>query len=260
MGYDGTDCLLRLLEEEVFPGEKFSLDFAKQVQIHFVRSGYVSGFHAPTLADQHELGTNVFLKTSRHRYSQKIVSAEKYYHSSHARYDDVMVEAEDTEKRGKVWFGRSRCLLRVGSPFRNPSPALKCSLHGTESCQLCPNNHLQWKEYRFLQYFDIIPNCDLPVDEVDAALNCIRLKWEREGSTSDMSIPGKSFGLCPTDSLRGKIHTVDMWKTVPSLHSSVQRLKDMKALVGDLRGWTSELYYINRFIVHGNLSFEVPEM
>lgn len=52
------------------------------------------------------------------------------------------------------------------------------------------------------------------MDGVDKTMDFILLKWEREGDAWDVSPLGSSYGFVPIDSLRGRVHMVDKWKTV----------------------------------------------
>lgn len=63
--------------------------------------------------------------------------------------------------------------------------------------------------YAFVQYFDVVGSEVILIDSVDKKLGYIWLAWVC-GDFDWKCIPGKYFGLCPIDSLRGTVHTVEV--------------------------------------------------
>lgn len=115
------------------------------------------------------------------RYSQKIVAAEKCHHSSLPGNDDIMLEAHNETQEGiQVSFCRLLLLLRINAPDKNAHKSEK----GIR------------KEYVFIQFFDVVPTSCLRIDNVEFALDCIRLKWERHVAITDLSISGEKWGGC----------------------------------------------------------------
>lgn len=57
----------------------------------------------------------------------------------------------------------------------------------------------------FIQYYDIFPNTEVPLDNFDANIICIGVKWERNAPKKEGHERGKLFALCTMDSVRGLV-------------------------------------------------------
>lgn len=181
-----------------------------------------------------------------------MAAVEEYYHSHHPCYENVMVEATYSSDSSKhFWFASIRLMLRISWIYMKTHIGSSLNPVADVRKGIITSGNSAWKENSFVQSYEMIHHIELTVENVDDFLGCHRLKWGRDCTLIDSSLCEKSYGSCPIDSSRGKIHLVHMWKTTNALPKSNTREQYMKDNVGELKGWKSKLYYVNRFIYTG---------
>lgn len=72
----------------------------------------------------------------------------------------------------------------------------------------------------FVEHYDVLGEENMRKDSVDDKLNCIRLKWERNGGHEEAREYGKVFTLCPSDSVRGCVYIVQANAVVELLNDT----------------------------------------
>ena len=246
MGEEGLTQLVILLREHM---KKIGIpmNVGRNTKIKFPASAYVSGYIPPTL-DAMTSDSNVFIKKSNFRMSQRIVAKRRFYQSTVPRLDSVMVEGHDEESSPtphghmRIWFAQGLAFMRIQI---GPECSSQCRDHRRIQCPVC-NPQLE-QELIFLQYYDVLSNEALKVDGIDKSLNCIRLRWQRTEGDFGKSTSGKQYGLSPIDSIRGMVHVVSADMAISKLATSVNRRKEYDRLRCDEDEWPSNIYYVNRF-------------
>lgn len=80
------------------------------------------------------------------------------------------------------------------------------------------------------------------VDPIERNLNCVRLRWHRDGTAQN-----KECALIPVESIRGVAHIVQGDQEIKIFHQSHERQKVSESLNGTEPGWSTEMFYFNRF-------------
>lgn len=83
---------------------------------------------------------------------------------------------------------------------------MKYVIHNVHECEECRVERQE--EVVFVQYYDMVPNMEVPADSVNEKINCIRLKWKQHWREKEVHERGNVFALCPMDSVRGRVHVV----------------------------------------------------
>lgn len=57
----------------------------------------------------------------------------------------------------------------------------------------------------------------------------------------------KEYGLVPVDSIRGRVHVVRGDKALPLISGHVLRRQNLASACAMETGWSSHIFYVNRF-------------
>ena len=177
------------------------------------------------------------------RELQKVVASHSYYGSKHPFQSMVMIEAhgpEDTKNslhhsvRGKyagatvraVWIAKVLALLRV-------------TRREAEEVGSIPRRP-EVSEHVLVQYMSV---CKGPLDDVDKALGCTKLKWAEEIDDDDIAKKNldrtrRHFDVQPVETIRGLVHVVRG-------DYGLGKSKTYECQ-GD-RHWAKKWFYLNRF-------------
>lgn len=99
----------------------------------------------------------------------------------------------------------------------------------------------------FVQLFEVADNPNLPMDEIDAVLRCVRLKWQqRSGWVGELS-SAIEYGLTPLRSVRGFVHLIRRDFAFEVLDTSHPRKIIAEQLYEGKGGWPSDLFKVNGF-------------
>lgn len=247
IGNDGTGSFLHMMYDKLGDNGYANSD-ARHCTIHVVASAYVSAIYPPTLADYH-VGTSVYIPRQSQRQMQRIVAKDAFYGKCD-RHDSVMVESDErhegfpTDKYLSVWFGKALTFVRLPPVTRNgmgkETDRDRYSALDTETT--C-------REFCFLQFYEVLGEEKLSVDEMDSTLKCIRLRWHRTQGNNIYS-SGKEFGLVPVECIKGKVHVVRADFAMPIIGNHVRKKKEVESLRDGEDGWASHIFYLNRFY-HG---------
>lgn len=80
------------------------------------------------------------------------------------------------------------------------------------------------------------------MDQVDANIQCIRLRRHRTGGEVQRLSLARKYGIVVLDSIRGKVQTVRRDTVIGSIYkSNATRLNDVK-VCDDVPGWEYDLF------------------
>ena len=184
-------CLNELLVEN-----NISPYLRGRMTLRFSRSPFLLNRPCPVLSDMNE--GRVFSCPSVKKSVRRIQASHQYYGSDLGRYDTVFVRSKDAsingEDRDEVWFAKIISIVSLEPPAHNcVFNRENCSLNGIENCSECNPEALG--TFAFVQYFDVIDDSEIPIDNIEKKLDCIRLKWSRGHSDIQRDIDsGKEFG------------------------------------------------------------------
>ena len=253
LGKTLISCLIDLLFEEY---EKISVrsSIARHLRFEVPTSAFVSSYPVPTLRDLHS-GSSVFVRKTTIRQSQKVTATHSYY-GRNERHDAVMIEGNEDDTRYNselffpAWFGRAMLFMRLTV---KPSDQ---QITGNVNAVM---GNTVVKEFCFLQYYQVVDKVRLPPDQIDSTLNCVRLQWHRTaGDNAYYSAP--EFGIVPVESIRGRVHIVPADFAMDVIGDHVDRKQKLRYIACEENGWTSRLFYVNRFHKGQGELYEVDEL
>lgn len=249
IGMEGTIYLYKLVREIIYECDLRNVVMS-HVNIKLSRSFYVQSEPCPTLEDQY-LNNRVFVKrggTDAKTEKFRVYAVHDYYNTGKPRYDDVMVAATEDRKlsgRKEIWFGKALTIITITYPRFNDPDTNKCLMHGQKECEICDPKFVG--EYVLLQYYDVIDQIHIPHDDIDQVLKCIKLQWAKSNDREEEYDSGKMYGLCPIESVCGRVHLVRGSHITKLLHEDVEICKKVKQYMGNSDSWESEFFYVNRF-------------
>ena len=231
-GPEGLESFASLLRKKACEGIKESQKKGRilsGLQIKSVQSGYVAGVDAPSAQScrsSPDGNGSVFVADSGRRTVRRIVSSHSPHRSPRPRLGAVIVQADEgggeegEPRRGfEVHFAKCRALFRA---------------HAREGIFATTK---KWeKECAFLQCFDAVPL----EDEVDRALQCVKLRWSFRGPFAETSstilerLPW--FDIQNIATLRGRVQIIRGDYCLDATHSWKS---------GD--SWANEWFHVNRF-------------
>ncbi len=237
-------CLFELLTETGLDDS-----IAHQISVAWSRSCYLPGYSCPTNDMTNDQGI-VSIDRSTPKYGTKIVCNPIYYGSHNGRFDSVIIRHKCSSVNNidvdELWFGQVLSFVTLSSSTTTDKRSGKCTLHNATNCERCRPKFLG--SYAFVQYYDVIPESELPLDGIERRLNCIRLKWTRTHQQVDRDIDsGKEYGLCPLESLLGMVHVVPTAEITNALGVTNKYKKQTLKCCGPTNRWEGELFYVNRF-------------
>ena len=224
---DVTEDGCRILISQLRLLQQYDSSSAEKYRITRVMSGYVPGLETPVGKDYDPKLGMINVKRSEIRYAQRMVSGRGFYGSTTLRQDCVLIQGNDSSSsRVHLWVGKILMMLRTSNIHKEPQ---------TED----ERNKLE--EYVFVQYFEI----QELEDEIDSALDCVRLRWARDEAEDDsrkrkgnLDPVRKWFDLLPVSSIRGVVHVV----------RGDYGIEGRCATRGiDEVPWYNQSFYINRF-------------
>ncbi len=221
-----------------------------RITIKFSKTAYIINRRCPTLKDVNESGVAV-ITDSEFWSVGKITASNIYYGSEMGRYDTVFLRSRSnsshTSDKEEIWFGKvlSIVTIETAGKFKHVS-RLNCALHNMSNCSICSGQQIG--TYAFVQYYDIVKPTEVPIDNIEKTLNCIRLKWARthKDIQEDMD-SGKQYGLCHIESLMGVVHVLPAMEILRPLNENSDYKASTIRNIGPLDRWEGHLFYVNRY-------------
>lgn len=102
-------------------------------------------------------------------------------------------------------------------------------------------------EFRFVQFYNIIPCFHFSADLVDRTLGCVGAKRDRRVSAHSILVVSKLFRLDLVDGVRGRVHMVPANICINPLHGDTQRENQVAVFNDRYYDWKKDTSYLNRF-------------
>lgn len=84
-----------------------------------------------------------------------------------------------------------------------------------------------------MHYYQVIDREELYANDIERSLKCLQLMWKRYyGDTRRISSIGQ-FGLVPVDRIRGFVHAVSVYFSIPDIFVATQRKSEFEQLKRD---------------------------
>lgn len=255
VGLDGLRVFLRLMEEKLVE-HGLSSRRADGVRVRFPNSCYVSGYPAPSLDNCRGRSGTIVLENRSRRFAQRIIAKDRFHGSSVPRLDDVMLQGSSNAdgrsgEEFEIWFGQALQFVSFDIPGERGAAG-----SGVQDCDGGMAGG-RGRDFCFLQYYEVVSDKEVAVDGVDKNLSCVRLRWSSGVQTIPDGTATKFYGMEPVDSIRGKVHVVPASAGLTMINSGVRRRCEVEALGIPGEKWTTELFYVNRFVEEYGIAFDV---
>ena len=221
------------------------------VKLCFPASAYISGQVPPSLVDK-IYGTGIHVRKSTIRLSQRIVAKSKFYGTP--RHDFIMIEGDDhvpedlAEEIFSAWFAQALLFIRI--------PAGACLEYQRESHCGCTATPRPLSEFCFVRYLEVVSDEMLPISKIDESLCCHRLRWHRTDGEPGKLCSAMFHGVIPVESMEGQVHLVRADYALPLIGDHVLRKVQVDKLCNKEAGWSSQLFYLNRFYRLSGVMYE----
>ena len=221
-----------------------------RMDIKFTRSCYISNRSCPTLDNVNSNGS-VHSKKPSDSNIRRVNATHEYYGSSLGRFDNIFLRSPSNTQLpddiDEVWFGKVLSFVTIESSGRLKQVSTeKCGAHNVENCSSCFGNVKG--TYAFVQDYDVVNEDEVPIDEIDKQLNCIRLKWAWSYNEIEESVDcGKQYGLCHIDSILGVTHLVPAFEILRGLNNNSTYKTAVEKNIGPQDRWEGQLFYVNRY-------------
>ena len=156
-------CLFDIIDEDVKDRSIFTF-----CSVTWSKSCYMYGYKYPTL-DMCDGDGLVYMNKDSTKVGTRIMSNPVYYGSKNGRFDTVMIRHKTSTRDGleqdAIWFGKVLSFITIKSSTTKDTRTGKCTLHHSADCDIC--NPIFLGSYAFVQYYDVIPESDLPIDGIE---------------------------------------------------------------------------------------------
>ncbi|MEM9680054.1 MAG: hypothetical protein AAF901_06990 [Bacteroidota bacterium] len=258
-GQEATEIIARLLCE-VLKSDIEDSTLLKNIELKFSKSYYVRGRYAPTLDNQTSINGEgkVYVDSTAQRKMQRVVASQNFYGKDNMRYDNVILAAdqggkEQTDGKMELWFAKVLGFINLESKGVIRPGTNTCMIHNRDDCKTCHPDYVN--QYAFVKYYDVLSEESVPIDEIDKCLNCIRLCWSKSNPVQKDRDSGKVYGLCPVDSIEGRIHVVEFSGMLELIDGSNTYKEKVIQKVGPEKRWEGKTFYVNIFIRSKSFNF-----
>lgn len=141
-------------------------------------------------------GKRVFRKKAGAHQFQRIVASRSFYGAGRKRFDVIVVKNEkdlfDTLSKNMffVWIFKKMCFPK----FPSIRSTRNLEFENEKCC--CADDG---KEYRFVQYFEILINPKIKLNQTDTVLNYFCFRYQRSAGVVNKVALARKFGLVPVD-------------------------------------------------------------
>lgn len=140
-----------------------------------------------------------------------------------------------------LWFGHVFVILRENVSL---DTGIECSGHKNVSRKICcPTHNLG---IVFVQWYEILDEKKLCVDEVVRTLSFTRLKWKGTKRKCKRLFSAAECGLFPAGSIKGFVYIVKKNFASDLLDDSQPRKSNAELLSQKEEGWPRKLFCVNR--------------
>lgn len=140
-----------------------------------------------------------------------------------------------------LWFAKVLLVVKIRHTRKSNE---QCRTHKRQCCIEC---ELHWDEgMAFVQWFEVINERMLPIDEIDCTLKCVRLIWQQTSGQASQLTSAPEFSLILLEFVRGYANLVGRDFANDILNDSSPQKPETMNLCEEIDGWPSHLFYMNR--------------
>lgn len=140
------------------------------------------------------------------------MAANSYHGCAMGRFGAVIVEANNAqtltackEDEFRKWLGK---VFEIIWNNRVHAKETQCRSHDKANYIASEFNWID--EMAFVQSYKVMEECTPPIDAIDGALHCLRLRWQRTMGFREELSSSAGIGLVPLDSVREYVNL--MWR------------------------------------------------
>lgn len=144
------------------------------------------------------------------RHVERIYATHNSFGTGRPRFDSTMLQARTLKRQdttlSKIWFAKELVVLAMVYRKMMRSHSIIFVIHNLNNFEDCKVERQE--QMAFVQYYNILPNTEVPTDTVDAKIHGMRVKWGRHGCENGGHERCKVFTSCQMESIRGNVHVV----------------------------------------------------
>lgn len=181
------------------------------------------------------------------RSAQRVVAFSYFYGNDKSRIDNVLVVLTRPDLRTVCqrcdeagWFAKWLVFTHPchGTKAPDSIEQMKNSIDFQES---------EKEELCFVQWYEILSRKQLPVDLIDKAFDCVKLRLQRiEGDANEFS-SSRQCGLIPVGSIKEFVHLVRRDYLLYLVSKSTTQKTRHEKITDEETGSLKGTYYVSRF-------------